>query len=360
MLEGESVLGGRALSILKALIREFVRTGKPVGSNRLARIYGGKLSPATIRNVVANLENAGLAAQPHTSAGRVPTAQGYRVHVDSLTRTRRLAESDMSEIQGTLQEFTDPDVLMNKVSQVLSTLSNNVGFVLARPMSLTTIKHVKFVRMGRRRVMVILVSQTGSVQHKLVTIEEDLAQRELDQAGRYLVTHFTGMTIGAVRDELIKLMSEEKALYDRMLQNVILLGSSAGLVGAQPGSDESEVYLGGTARMIEKTELGDIRSVMVLFEAFEEKNRLVKILSQCVRQEQHRPTVTIGLEKHIPGLSDMTLVASPFVYSGQTSGSLGILGPSRMEYEKTISLVDYMARLFGQVLDHNYRQTRLN
>ena len=360
MLEAESALDGRMLSILKALIREFVRTGKPVASNRLARIYGGKLSPATIRNVVANLENAGLAAQPHTSAGRVPTAQGYRVFVDSLTPTRKLAESDMSEIQGTLQQVTDPDVLMNKVSQVLSALSNNVGFVLARPMSLTRIKHVKFVRMGRRRVMVILVSQTGLVQHKLVTIEEDLGQKELDQAGRYLVTHFAGMTVGAVRDELIKLMSEEKALYDRMLQNVILLGSSVGLVGTQPASDESEVYLGGTARMIEKAELGDVQRMMILFETFEEKSRLVKILSQCVHQEQHRPTVTIGLEKHIPGLADMTLIASPFVYSGKASGSLGILGPSRMEYEKVISLVDYMAKLFGQVLDYNYQLNRLN
>ncbi len=350
-------LDERAASLLKALIREFVQTSRPVGSRRLAKIHHEDLSSATIRNVMADLEEMGFVTQPHTSAGRVPTVKGYRFYVDTLTENHQaLSDEDIDRIRSGLGSEADPDALMNKTSQLLSSLSNNVGFVLAPPMSLTVMKHLEFVKIAVRRVLVILVSQTGLVQHRLIRVEEELKQSELDQASRYLVRNFEGKTLGEVRDELIKLMSEEKALYDRMLQNVILLGSASLMREGEAGESDAEVYLGGTAKIISQPELADVNRMMTLFQTFEEKSRLVKILTECVRSDQNRPTVTIGLEKHIPGMRDLALISSPYSYAGGGAGTLGILGPSRMEYEKAICLVDYVAKLFGQVLAGNNKR----
>ncbi len=353
---GAEILEERAASILRILIREFVRTNKPVGSRRLAKIHDEELSPATIRNVVADLEETGFVTQPHTSAGRVPTAKGYRFYVDSLAETQSLPDEDVDRIRQSLGEESDPDTLMNKASQLLSALSNNVGFVLAPPLSMTVMRHIEFVKIAGRRVLVILVAKTGLVQHRILRLEDELPQSELDQASRYLVHNFEGKSLSEIRDELIKLMSEEKALYDRMLQNVILLGNASLMREGDDADAESEVYLGGTARIIDKPELADVNRMMTLFQTFEEKSRLVRILNECVRCDQRRPTVTIGLEKHIPGMMDLALISSPYSYDRGVTGTLGILGPSRMEYEKAISLVDYVAKLFGQLLANNNKR----
>ncbi|MFQ5928257.1 MAG: heat-inducible transcriptional repressor HrcA [Acidobacteriota bacterium] len=344
-------LNERACDVLQVLIREYVRDGKPVGSRRLAKIHGEGLSPATIRNVMADLEEMGFVTQPHTSAGRVPTVKGYRFYVDSLLETKRLASQEVDRIKRSLEQETDPGELMSKTSQILSALSSNVGFVLAPPISLAAMKHIEFFRISRQRILVILVTGTGLVQHRLIHLDQDLTQGELDQAGRYLVTHFEDKALLEIRDELLTLMLEEKSLYDRMLKNVILLGS-ASLMKSED-DQESEVYLGGTSRIIQKPELADINRMIALFQTFEEKSRLVKIITECLKSNPSGPTVTIGLEKHIPEMGDWALISSPYVYQQRMLGGLGVLGPSRMEYEKAISLVDYVAKLFGKLLSAN-------
>lgn len=348
-----AILNERARSVLKALIREYVRGSKPVGSRRLAKHYWEGLSSATIRNVMAELENVGFLTQPHTSAGRVPTAKGYRLYVDSLLDTRDLPSREIDRIRQSLENEADPGELMSKTSQILSLLSNNVGFVLAPPISHAAMKHIKFVRIAQQRILVILVTGSGLVQHRLIQIEPDLTQRELDQAGRYLIAQFEGKTLLDIRRELLRLMLEEKSLYDRMLKNVILLGAASLVKCEGEEAEESEVYLGGTARIMQKPELADIKSMTALFETFEEKSRLVKIISECLKTVSSSPTVRIGLEKHIPGMGDWALISSPYLYNHKVIGSLGILGPSRMEYEKAISLVDYVAKLFGKLLSKN-------
>ena len=346
-------LNERARNVLKELIQEYVRGSKPVGSRRLARNYSERLSPATIRNVMADLETVGLLTRPHTSAGRVPTAKGYRFYVDSLLNTRELPTREVDRIKQSLENETDPGELMNKTSQVLSRLSNNVGFVLAPPLSHADMKHIEFVRIAPQRILVILVTESGLVEHRLIQLDQDLRQRELDQAGRYLIAHFQGKTLLEIRRELLRLMLEEKSLYDRMLKNVILLGT-ASLVNCEGGEDEeSEVYLGGTAGIMQKPELADLNRMIALFETFEEKSRLVKIITECLKANSSGPTVRIGLEKHIPGMQDWALISSPYLYNHKVIGSLGILGPSRMEYEKAISLVDYVAKFFGKLLSSN-------
>ncbi|MGH9342021.1 MAG: heat-inducible transcriptional repressor HrcA [Acidobacteriota bacterium] len=346
-------LNERARNILKAIVREYVRTGKPVGSRRLAKIYREGVSAATIRNVVSDLEELGFVAQPHTSAGRVPTPLGYRFYVDSLTQTRELAGEQAKKIKQSLEQEPDPGELMSKASQLLSALSNNLGFVITGPVSLALMKHVEFVKISEQRILAILVTTTGFVQHRIVHVDENLSQSDLDQAGRYLVEHFRGKTLVQMRDELINLMMEEKALYDRMLKNVVLLGSASLMNNDGDNNQESEVYFGGTAQIIQKAGVVDINRMIVLFQTFEEKSRLVKIITECIREDQLGPTVTIGLEKHIPGMRDWALISSPYLHDQRIMGSLGVMGPARMEYEKAISLVDYVAKLFGKILSSN-------
>jgi len=349
--QGSAVqLNERAQDVLKTLIREFVVDGKPVGSGRLAKNYWERLSSATIRHVMADLEKVGFLTQPHTSAGRVPTAKGYRFYVDSLSDTRQLTAREVDRIKQSLEQETDPGELMSKTSQVLSTLSNNVGFVLAPPISRAAMKHIKFVRISQKRILVVLVTGSGLVQHRLIQTDQDYSQRELNQAGRYLVAHFEGKTLLEIRLELHRLMLEEKSLYDRMLKNVTLLGAASFVQYEGEEDEEAEVYLGGTAGMIRKPELADIDKMTVLFETFEEKSRLVKIVTECLKANSSGPTVRIGLEKHIPGMRDWALITSPYLCDQKAIGSLGILGPSRMEYDKAISLVDYVAKLFGKLL----------
>lgn len=346
-------LNARARSLLKGLIREYVRTGKPVGSRRLARRGREGLSPATIRKMMADLEEMGFVSQPHTSAGRVPTDDGYRFYVDALLEAKELSRRELERINESLKQETDLGELMTKTPRILSAFSNNVGFVLAHPISLAILKHIEFIRISPQRILVILVTRAGPVQPHLIHLEEDVSQRDLDQAGHYLVQNFEGKTLQEIRDELLILMSEEKALYNRMLRNVVLL-ASASLMKQEPDStDQSEVYLGGTARIIGKPELADVNRMIALFQTFEEKNRLIKIITECFKRDTKTPTVTIGLEKHIPGMHHWALVSSPYFCNDQVVGSLGILGPTRMEYAKAISLVGYVAKLFGRILSSN-------
>jgi heat-inducible transcriptional repressor len=348
-----SQLDERSRNVLKTVIKEYVRVGKPVGSRRLSRIYRENLSPATLRMVMADLEEAGYLTQPHTSAGRIPTQEGYRLYVQFLLKTKALPPEQLGQIRKCLEDETDPLELMNKTSRLLSAYSNNIGIVLPPPLSRASLRHVEFVKIGERRILVILVSRAGLVQRRFLRMDEDFSQTELDQAGRYLVEHFSGRSLSEIRSDLIRMMSREQALYDRLLKTVILVGSATLSTSDEEEADESQVYLGGTARLLRSLESADIDRLIALLQTFEERKRLVKIITECLRETAHGPSVTIGLEKHIPGMRDWTLITSPYRCDGQTSGTLSILGPSRMEYDRAISLVDYVARLFGQIMGNN-------
>jgi heat-inducible transcriptional repressor len=343
----------RPREVLRAIVREYVRSGKPVGSHRLAKAYKEGLSPATLRNVMADLEEMGLVTQPHTSAGRIPTAAGYRFYVDSIESTGKLPHRQAAQIKQSLEPETDPGKLMNKTSQVLSALSDNVGFVLAPPVSTTTMKHIKFIRRSRRRILVILVTGSGLVQHRFLQMDQDFAQSELDQAGRYLVAHFEGQTLLEIRAELVGRMLEEKSLYDRLFMNAVLLATASLVTSEDEKDEESEVYLGGTTQIMQKPELADIDRMIHLFQTFEEKGRLIKIINECLKTRSSTPSVRIGLGQDIPGMRDWALVSSPYLHNQKVIGGLGILGPSRMEYEKTICLVGYVAKLFSELLPNN-------
>lgn len=245
---------------------------------------------------------------------------------------------------------------MARASQVLSTFSDNVGFVLVPPMSRAVMKHIEFVRLSPRRILVILVAKNGSVQNKIIEVEDKVSQENLDQASTYLVRHYEGKTLAEIRRDLLRLLSEGQVLYSRMLKTAVLLGSQS---FCEDGTleEESKVYLGGTSHILEKAGLAE-GQMIALFQTLEEKERLVRILTECVRQDQSGPTVTIGLEKHLPEMKNFALISAPYIFDAATTGSLGILGPSRMEYEKAMSLVDFVARIFGDLLGETHLRNR--
>ncbi|MEJ2143766.1 MAG: heat-inducible transcriptional repressor HrcA [Acidobacteriota bacterium] len=346
-------LDERSCNVLKTLIKEFIRVGQPVGSRRLSRIYREKLSPATLRTVMADLEEGGFLTHPHASAGRVPTAAGYRFYVEHLLGSKDLSPAESGAIRRSLEEERDPNEMMSKASQLLSTYTNNIGIVLAPPISRAVMKHIEFVRLSDERILVILVSRTGFVRHRLIRLESALTQEELNQASLYLTENFAGRNLLEIRRDLVRLMSQERALYDRLLRNVILLGSATLSRDDAADEEEPDVFLDGTSRVIHRLRDDDLDRLISLMETLERKSQLVKIIVACLSTEADRPSVTIGLEEHIPGMSNWTLITSPYQYDRHMTGTLGILGPSRMEYDRAISLVDYVAKLFGQLMEKN-------
>lgn len=350
MIETSHILDERSREMLALLIRAHISRGEPVGSRTISKLTREGLSPATVRNIIADLEEAGYLEQPHTSAGRVPTDKGYRFFVDHILEQTRLSESDESTIQRGLyaDHSSTAEQLLSRASHLLSSYSDNVGIVVLPNPAHDVIKHLEFVRLSEDQVLVITVSRTGIVQDRWIRITEPLTQEELDRTARYVNTKFAGMTLMAIREELLKRMSEEKALYDRLLQNAILL--------CQQGMDETNesvrgVFVDGTSNIIIKFDFADTERMRELFRIFEEKSKLVKLLNECLNTVSTNAVgVRIGNENSIPGLSGCAVITSSYSYGDDVVGSLGVLGPTRMEYARTISIVNYVARILERAL----------
>jgi heat-inducible transcriptional repressor len=346
--------GDRKKEILAAIVKAHIATGQPVGSLSLAQRSSERLSSATIRNICAELEDEGYLTHPHTSAGRMPTDKGYRFYVDNMIHSTRLSESDAARInEHLLDEETlgSPERLMERTSRLLSQLSDNVGIVVSPAISKDILHHVEFVRLPDGRILAITVSNAGRVQDRVIRVEGDFTQAELNRTGRYLTENFRGWTLNEIRDELLHRMSEEKALYDQLLRNAVLLCSQSLQDGDQP-----DVFIEGASNIIAKLDFVDTERMRALFKMFEEKSRMVRILNECIESARREAVaVRIGSENQFADLHGCTVIASPCFYAGSDAvGSLGVVGPTRIEYERLISIVDYIARLFARVLDANH------
>jgi heat-inducible transcriptional repressor len=349
-----SEIDERSREMLALLIKTHITTGEPVGSRAISRLTSEGLSPATVRNIIADLEDAGYLEQPHTSAGRVPSDKGYRFYVDHILDQTRLSEFDETTIQEGLlgkqapTNWQSADKLMTRASQLLSQFSKSVGIVISPNIAYDLLKHIDFVRLSDGRILVITVSRAGLVQDRLVRIDEDLTQDELNSTANYVNANFVGMSLATIRAELIKRLSEERALYDRLLQNAIMLCDRGVSETAQ---SESEVFVEGASNIVTKPEFGDVEKIRELLHVFEEKERLIKILNECVREtDQQVVSVRIGAENTLPTLRGCTVITSYYSYGDQIIGSLGIVGPVRMEYARTIGAVNFIARLLEQAL----------
>ncbi len=341
----DTVLDARAQEILKDIIVNYITTGEPVGSRLIARMTREGLSPASVRNVMADLEEMGYLAQPHTSAGRVPTDKGYRFYVDSLLpaealgpRDRALVEAGLSGLGG---EFIGA---MEAIPKLLSVLTRQVGYFVSPPIADAVLKHIEFVRLHEKRVLVIFVDAAEVVSHRVLDTEEDFKPEDLERAGRYLVSEFGGMTLSQIRGRLVTLMAEEKATFDNMLKNAVSLGTRY----LEAESGERKMVMEGTTNIMKHPEFADIETMRKLFETFEEKHRLVKLLDRWLDRAGVR--VLIGSETDDPALGSLSLIASPYHLNDGGTGWLGILGPTRMEYSRAVALVDYISRLLSRYL----------
>ncbi len=349
-----SEIDERSREMLALLIKTHIATGEPVGSRAISRLTSEGLSPATVRNIIADLVEAGYLEQPHTSAGRVPSDKGYRFYVDHILDQTRLSEDEETAIhQGLLGEqapsnWLSADQLMSRASHLLSQFSESVGIVVSPNIAYDIIKHIDFVRLSDGRILVITVSRAGLVQDRLVRIDEDLTQDELNRTANYVNANFSGMSLAAIRSELLKRLSEEKALYDRLLQNAIMLCERGSNETAQ---SEAEVFVEGASNIVTNPDFGNVEKIRELLRMFEEKGRLIKILNECVSQLAQQPVaIRIGGENTLSTLRGCTVISSYYSFEGQVIGSLGIVGPVRMEYARTIGAVNFIARLLEQAL----------
>ena len=341
----------RKREILATIVKGHIATGQPVGSFALAKKSSENLSSATIRNICAELEDEGFLKHPHTSAGRMPTDMGYRFYVDNFISSRRLSRADTALIDECLldeESLNNPDLLMERTSSLLSQLSDNVGIVVTPSSARDILHHIEFVKLPDSRVLVITVSSSGRVQDRVIRVDADFTQDELNSTGRYLIDNFRGWKLAEIRDELLLRMSEEKALYDQFLRNAVLLYSQS----LQEG-DQADVFIEGASNIIAKPDFADMERMRALFKMFEEKSRIIKILNECIESARREAVgVRIGSENRFVDLRDCTVIASPCFYSrGFALGSIGVVGPTRLEYDRLISIVDYIAKLFERVLD---------
>jgi len=346
--EDSRTLDERSRELLRLIIRSYITSGEPVGSRTLAKALDWKFSPATIRNIMADLEDDGYLAQPHTSAGRIPSEKGYRFYVDNLADSGRLSKSEERYISRMLAESDSPEDVMSRTSVVLSTISKNVGIVVAPPLAATVLKHIEFVDLTDGKILVIFVSTSGLLQRKLIRVNEKYTQDELDKAGRYLVEKFSGKTLTEIRNELLRMMQAERSLFDRMLS---LLQTWRDTLDQETIAVDT-MYLQGTANIISQPEFADVERMRMLFQMFEEKGRLLKILNECIAANPpDGVTIAIGSELGVPDMRDFTLITSSYASADHTTGFLGIIGPTRMEYERGISIVAYLGRLVGEMIN---------
>jgi heat-inducible transcriptional repressor len=338
-------LVGRQRDILQLLVQTYIVCGEPVGSKTLSGHLEGKLSPASIRNTMAELEEAGYLTHPHTSAGRVPSEKAFRFYVDSLPESR-VDKASARRIVQVLDESGTPDELMSRVSFLLSQISKNIGIVIAPPMGMTQLKHIEFLDLGDGKVLVIFVSRSGLVQRKVIRLDEPYKQEELDRAAHYLVERFTNRTLTEIRNELVRMMETERTVYDRMMK---LLRTWNETLNAETEPGSEGIFVQGTLNMLDNAEFPDIGPVRELFRMLEQKGRLLKILNECIAaNSSQRVTIAIGSELGIPSMRDFTIVTSSYIARDSTVGFLGIIGPIRMEYGRAISAVGYLGKLVSQ------------
>jgi heat-inducible transcriptional repressor len=349
-MRGTYDLRKRETEILGALVRHFIASGAPVGSKALTECLPETLSPATVRHVMAELEANGYLAQPHVSAGRVPTDKAYRFYVDRIVSLRRLGPATEKYIDEALLANTAAlEQLLVKASQILSEVSHNVGLVLAPALEEKLLEHIKFVRLPERRVLAVIVSGPDLVESKVIRLDEDFSQEELDATADFLNAEFRGWSLRTIRLEIFKRMEEDKIVCDRLLRNVATLF----MWGAWAGEECGPLFVDGTAKILGRPEFDDVRIIKELLQTFEQKAKLVKILSACLQTPRTGVRILIGQENAEKEMQHCTFIVAPLQYRERAVGALGVVGPTRMEYDRAISTVDYIAHLCSRLLSAN-------
>jgi heat-inducible transcriptional repressor len=333
------MLDDRAKLLLKTLVERYIAEGQPVGSRTLSRASGLELSPATIRNVMSDLEELGLIASPHTSAGRVPTARGYRLFVDTMLTARR------GQIAAPSLAPDQPQKVISNAANLLSSLSQFVGVVMA-PRRSSVFRHIEFLRLSERRILVILVSPEGDVQNRVIFTETDYSPSQLVEAANYLNAHYMGLTIEQVRERLQGEVDTLRAEIATLMQAAVTVGTEA-MTQAQ-----DEVVISGERNLLAVSDFSsDMSHLRRAFDLFEQKAQLMRLLDIAGQAEGVR--IFIGGESQVVPYEELSVVSAPYEVDGQIVGTLGVIGPTRMPYDRMIQIVDITSRLLGNALSHS-------
>ena len=338
-------LNERSLYLLKALVERYIQEGQPVGSRVLSKDPSLKLSPATIRNVMADLEDMGLIHSPHTSAGRVPTVSGYRLFVNSLLTVKPLESNELDQLQASLlAEADEPGSVLSKASRLLSDVTKMAGVVTLPRRESVALRHIEFLPMSNTRVLVIFVTDGQEVHNKIIHTDRPYNPAELQQAANYLNSVYAGRSVAKIRKQILKDMEQDRTLVN---QGMIDAVNMAKLTFSQQPKDD--YVLSGETNLMGFSELSDMERLKQLFEAFSQKRGVIHLLDQCLQTEGVQ--IFIGEESGYRAFDHCSLVTSSYSINDEVVGVLGVIGPTRMAYEKVIPFVDVTAKLLGAALN---------
>lgn len=338
------MLDDRAKLLLKALVERYIADGQPIGSRTLAKAAGMDLSPATIRNVMSDLEELGLIASPHTSAGRIPTARGYRLFVDTMLTVRRESLSPVGDMPTPSIQGGQPQRVISHAANMLSNLSQFVGVVMA-PRRTSVFRHIEFLSLSERRVLVIIVSPDGDVQNRIIHTAVDFSQTQLLEAANFLNAHYAGLTMEAVRERL-------RTEVDALRGEIADLMKTAVDIGAEADNDHEDVVVAGERNLLSVSEFSsDMGQLRRMFDLFEQKTQLMRLLDVSTQADGVR--IYIGGESQVVPFEDLSVVTAPYEVDGQVVGTLGVIGPQRMPYDRMIQIVDVTAKLVSNALSHS-------
>src|SRR5947209_5110552 len=343
-----SQIGLRGKEILTAIVQTYITTGEPVGSRTLARESREGLSAATIRNVMSDLTEAGFLEQPHTSAGRVPTAEAYRYYVEQISGKAVLSREEQEKIQDSFHGVSDVQDFMERTSHVLSLISSGVGVAVTTNTTNNALEHIYFSRLGDQKILAVVVTKSGVVKDRVLRVAHDLSQSDLDLAANYINENFRGWSMEKLRAEVARRLDETRSEYDRMMRSLEQLYRQGAL-----SADETPqgIYVEGVSNLVGGQQ--DRERLRELLKTLEEKQRVAELLAAYVDAQQEAVRVVIGLEDAVPHMRNFVLIGAPARVGNEVMGSLAVLGPTRIDYEHSITAVSYIARLFDRILNQS-------
>ena len=333
--------------VLEAVITDYIETGEPVGSRTISKRSVMHVSPATIRNVMADLEEMGLLQQPHTSAGRVPTVKGLRLYLDSIMRSRQLERLEKERIRDALKtKPQDIRALLRGTSKLLSQYCKQAGVVLWPKLSITSFKHIEFLRLGPFDIMVILISRAGLVHQTHIESTEEVTQAELDKYCRYINELLQDVPLSKVKERIMGEMESEKALFDKLFSRALKMAHQA----IQDTIEESEVYIEGRTNLLNNPEFADVAQMRRILQAFEDKSKMIRLLDETLKASTGIQ-IMLGTEGELREWQEMSLISAPYRRGTTPLGVLGVIGPLRMDYSRIIPIVEFTAQFLSQILE---------
>jgi heat-inducible transcriptional repressor len=344
-VNNNQVLNERSLQLLKALVERYIQDGQPVGSRALSKDTELKLSPATIRNVMADLEDMGLIRSPHTSAGRVPTVSGYRLFIDSLLTVKPLNSEELKLLRKNLIAKDNVNDVIGMASRILSDVTRMAGVVTLPKRELVSLRHIEFLPLSNTRVLVIFVTNEQEVHNKILHTSKQFTPAQLQQAANYLNSVYSGLSLAAVRKAVLKELKDAQEQMNREMLDAVQMAKLA----LDPEKSDEDYVLSGETNLMGFSELSDMERLKELFDAFSQKRGVIHLLDQCLNAEGVQ--IFIGEESGYHAFEQCSLVTAPYSINEQVVGVLGVIGPTRMAYERVIPFVDVTAKLLGAALN---------